>query len=138
VSLPDLVLLLANVVYSTSYVASRLVLEQVPPATLALIRLAVGALVLVVVCRGRLGLRRHPVSAADRWRIAAMGIVGFAGAFSLFHLGIVRSTATNAALLIIVEPVSVMLWRPCCSASVWPVPRRWAPPWPWWARSWWW
>jgi drug/metabolite transporter (DMT)-like permease len=41
-----------------------------------------------------------------------MGIVGFAGAFSLFHWGIVRSTATNAALLIIVEPVSVMLLAP--------------------------
>jgi drug/metabolite transporter (DMT)-like permease len=112
VSLPDLVLLLANTVYSTSYVASRLVLEQVPPATLALIRLAMGAVVLVVVCRGRVALRRHPVSAADRWRIAGMGIVGFAGAFSLFHWGIMRSTATNAALLIIVEPVSVMLLAP--------------------------
>lgn len=111
-SLPDLVLLIANVVYSTSYVASRLVLEEVPPATLALIRLAVGAVVLVAVCRGRLALQGHPVSAADRWRIAGMGIVGFAGAFSLFHWGLVRSTATNAALLIIVEPVSVMLLAP--------------------------
>jgi drug/metabolite transporter (DMT)-like permease len=112
VSLPDLVLVLANAVYSTSYVASRVVLEQVPPATLALVRLSVGALVLVVACRGRLALRRHPVSPADRWRIAGMGIVGFAGAFALSHWGIVRSTATNAALLIIVEPVSVMLLAP--------------------------
>ena len=112
VSLPDLVLFLANAVYATSYVASRLVLEQVPPATLALIRLAVGAVILVIACRGRLALRRHPVTPADRWRIAGMGIVGFAAAFSLFHWGIVRSTATNAALLIIVEPVSVMLLAP--------------------------
>jgi drug/metabolite transporter (DMT)-like permease len=112
VSLPDLVLLVANAVYSTSYVTTRLVLAEVPPATLALIRLGVGAVVLIAVCRGRLALRSHPVSAADRWRIAGMGVVGFAGAFSLFHWGIVRSTATNAALLIIVEPVSVMLLAP--------------------------
>jgi drug/metabolite transporter (DMT)-like permease len=41
-----------------------------------------------------------------------MGILGFAGAFALFHWGIGRSTATNAALLIIVEPVAVMLLSP--------------------------
>jgi drug/metabolite transporter (DMT)-like permease len=111
VGLPDLVLILANAVYSTSYVASRLVLDEVPPATLALIRLAAGAMILVLACRGRLALRSHP-SPADRWRIAGMGVIGFAGAFVLFHWGIVRSTATNAALLIIVEPVSVMLLAP--------------------------
>jgi drug/metabolite transporter (DMT)-like permease len=41
-----------------------------------------------------------------------MGIVGFAAAFALSHWGIVRSTVTNAALLIIVEPVAVMLLAP--------------------------
>jgi drug/metabolite transporter (DMT)-like permease len=112
VSLPDLVLVIANAIYSTSYVASRVVLEHVPPATLALIRLSGGALILVLACRGRLALRRHPVSPADRWRIAGMGIIGFAGASALSHWGIARSTATNAALLIIVEPVSVMLLAP--------------------------
>jgi drug/metabolite transporter (DMT)-like permease len=113
VSLPDLVLLAVNALYSTSYVASRVVLEHIPPATLALIRLSLGALVLILACRGRLALGGHtPVSGADRWRIAAMGIVGFAAAFALSHWGIVRSTATNAALLIIVEPVSVMLLAP--------------------------
>jgi drug/metabolite transporter (DMT)-like permease len=112
VSLPDLVLILANAVYSTSYVVSRLVLDEIPPATLALIRLAAGAVILAITCRGRLTLRSRPVSRADRWRIAGMGVIGFAGAFVLFHRGIVRSTATSAALLIIVEPVSVMLLAP--------------------------
>jgi len=113
VSLPDLVLLAVNALYSTSYVASRVVLEHIPPATLALIRLSLGALVLILACRGRLALGGHtPVSGADRWRIAAMGIVGFAAAFALSHWGIVRSTATNAALLIIVEPMSVILLAP--------------------------
>lgn len=112
-SLPDLVLLAVNALYSTSYVASRVVLEHIPPATLALIRLSLGALVLILACRGRLALGGHtPVSGADRWRIAAMGIVGFAAAFALSHWGIVRSTATNAALLIIVEPMSVILLAP--------------------------
>ena len=43
----DLVLVVANVVYATSYAARRLTLVHVPPATLALSRLVIGALVLI-------------------------------------------------------------------------------------------
>ena len=41
-----------------------------------------------------------------------MGVLGFAGAFAFSHWGIARSTATNAALLITVEPISLMLLSP--------------------------
>jgi drug/metabolite transporter (DMT)-like permease len=41
-----------------------------------------------------------------------MGILGFGAAYALSHLGLERSTATNAALLIAVEPISVMLLAP--------------------------
>jgi drug/metabolite transporter (DMT)-like permease len=113
VLLPDVVLLLANVVYSTSYAASRVVLETVPPASLALIRLVVGALILLGSCRGRLRLGPpEAVTPADRWRVAGMGVIGFAAAFALSHWGILLSTASNAALLIVVEPVAVMLLSP--------------------------
>jgi drug/metabolite transporter (DMT)-like permease len=110
---PDVVLLFANVLYSTSYAASRVVLETVPPASLALIRLVVGALILLGSCRGRLRLGPpEAVTPADRWRVAGMGVIGFAAAFALSHWGILLSTASNAALLIVVEPVAVMLLSP--------------------------
>jgi len=70
VILAYLTLLGANVVHATSYVATRVTLASVPPATLALARLVIGSLVLA-------------------------------------HWGIARSTATNAALLIVVEPVAL-------------------------------
>jgi drug/metabolite transporter (DMT)-like permease len=41
-----------------------------------------------------------------------MGVFGFAAAFALSHWGILLSTASNAALLIVVEPVAVMLLSP--------------------------
>ena len=41
-----------------------------------------------------------------------MGVLGFAGAFAFSHWGIARSTATNAALLITVEPITLMLLSP--------------------------
>jgi drug/metabolite transporter (DMT)-like permease len=101
----------ANLVYATSYVATRITLDEVPPALLALGRLAIGGAVLVPAAR----LLEVPPAAptrADAWRLAAMGVVGFAGAFALGHWGLARSTATNAALLIIVEPVSILLLGP--------------------------
>lgn len=108
----DLVLVFANLVYATSYVATRLTLEDVPPAALALVRLVVGALLLVSLAAGRRRPAAPPLTRGDRWRVAAMGVGGFAAAFALFHWGVVRSTATNAALLIVVEPVAVILLSP--------------------------
>jgi drug/metabolite transporter (DMT)-like permease len=105
----DLVLLVANLIYGTSYVATRLALDGVPPATLALLRLVVGGIILAALAR------RAPRAAptpADRWRVAAMGVVGFAGAFALGHWGLALSTATNAALLIVAEPLTMLLLGP--------------------------
>jgi drug/metabolite transporter (DMT)-like permease len=105
-----LVLFGANVVYATSYVVARVTLDSVPPTTLAILRLVIGALVLAPLARSRAAapaLSRH-----DRRDIAWMGVLGFAAAYACSNWGIASSTATNAALLIVVEPVSMMLLSP--------------------------
>jgi len=104
-------LLAANLVYATSYVATRLVLDELPPVFLALVRLVGGAAVLVPAARLLEGRVARP-GRGDAWRIVWMGVIGFAAAFVLGNWGLARSTATNAALLIIVEPVSIMLLGP--------------------------
>jgi len=104
-------LLTANCVYATSYVATRLVLDDLPPFLLALVRLVGGAAVLIPAARYLEGRGARP-STGDGWRVVWMGVIGFAGAFALGNWGLARSTATNAALLIIVEPVSIMLLGP--------------------------
>src|SRR5215470_8154911 len=108
----DLVLVVANVVYATSYAATRLTLDHVPPATLALIRLVIGALVLIPLAVAFRPAVAAPIQRADRWSMLWMGVLGFAGAFAFSHWGIARSTATNAALLITVEPISLILLSP--------------------------
>lgn len=105
-----LVLLVTNLVYATSYVATRVVLDDVPPAQLALIRLVIGAAILVPLSRAQ--VRAAAPRGAEAWRIVWMGVFGFAGAFAFAHWGIARSTATNASLLIIVEPLAIMLLGP--------------------------
>jgi drug/metabolite transporter (DMT)-like permease len=106
----DLVLLLANVLYGTSYLASRLALDLAPPATLALVRLVLAAALLGAFATRQ--PRDASPSAADRWRIAAMGVLGFSVAYALSNWGLQRSTVTNAALLIVVEPVAIILIAP--------------------------
>ena len=105
------VLILANIVYGSGYAVSRVVLEHMGPATLSFFRLAIGALVLVPLA---LAQRRDDVrlSRADKWNIFWMGLCGFAGAFAFGNWGLRLSTATNAALLITVEPVSLILLSP--------------------------
>jgi drug/metabolite transporter (DMT)-like permease len=110
VILAYLVLAGANVVYATSYVATRVTLGNVPPATLAFARLVIGALVLVPLARARPST--PALSHGDRQAIAWMGILGFSAAYVLSHWGIAWSTATNAALLIVVEPVALILLSP--------------------------
>lgn len=106
----DVVLVLANVVYGTSYLTSRIALDGVPPATLALVRLVLAAALLGVLATRR--ERSAPRKAGDRWRIAWMGILGFAVAYALAHWGVYHSTVTNAALLIVVEPLSLIALSP--------------------------
>lgn len=101
----------ANVVYATSYAATRLTLDTVPPSLLAFARLVIGAAVLIPFARWMEPAGR-PVGRGDAWRMAWMGIFGFAGASAFSHWGLARSTASNGALLIIVEPVAIMLLGP--------------------------
>jgi drug/metabolite transporter (DMT)-like permease len=107
--LAELVMLGANVVYGTSYVVARVTLEDIPPAMLAFSRLVLGALALALFSRGQPTASQ---SGADRRAIAWMGILGFAGAYACSNWGIAHSTATNAALLITVEPISMILLSP--------------------------
>jgi drug/metabolite transporter (DMT)-like permease len=52
------------------------------------------------------------LSHEDHWRLALTGVVGFTLAFALGNWGLAHSTASNAALLITVEPASLILLSP--------------------------
>jgi len=108
----EVVLLAANLVYGTSYVAMRFAMEGVGPVTLALLRMAIACAILIPV---RLGSRREPspaLSGADRRTFFWMGFVGFTLAMALSHWGLAWSTATNGALLIATEPIALVVLAP--------------------------
>jgi drug/metabolite transporter (DMT)-like permease len=104
------VLLLSNVVFATGYSVSRIVLDDVGPVTLAMARLLIGSAILGPLAWR--GIRGAKLSREDHWRLALMGLVGFTLAFALGNWGLARSTASNAALLITVEPAALILLSP--------------------------
>jgi drug/metabolite transporter (DMT)-like permease len=112
VSRADLVLLAANAVYGTSYVAMRLAVDDVGPVTLAFLRLAIASAILVPVWRASRNTRLGSPTGADRRTFFWMGFVGFTVAFGLSHWGLLWSTATNAALLVATEPVALVALAP--------------------------
>jgi drug/metabolite transporter (DMT)-like permease len=108
----EVVLLAANVVYGTSYVAMRFAVEDVGPVTLALLRLAIACAILIPVCLGPRSANAPPRSPADRRTFFWMGFVGFTLAMALSHWGLAWSTATNGALLIATEPIALIVLAP--------------------------
>jgi drug/metabolite transporter (DMT)-like permease len=104
------VLLVSNLVFATGYSVARILLEDIGPATLAMARLTIGSLILVPwAWRGMVAAK---LSREDHWRLALTGVVGFTLAFALGNWGLAHSTASNAALLITVEPASLILLSP--------------------------
>ncbi len=104
------VLLVSNLIFATGYSVSRIVLDDIGPATLAMARLAIGSLILVPwAWRGMVAAK---LSREDHWRLALTGVVGFTLAFALGNWGLAHSTASNAALLITVEPAALILLSP--------------------------
>lgn len=111
-SAPYAILLAANLVFGTGYAVSRSVLADVGPATLGLARVLIGGALLLAWAARHAGAPRESWTVEDRVRVALMGVVGFALAFGLGNWGLAHSTATNAALLITVEPTTLLVLSP--------------------------
>jgi drug/metabolite transporter (DMT)-like permease len=96
-----------QVAFASLAVAGKVAMRGVPPGTLALARVAGGALFFAVLQRLRGGGKRPP--AADLARIAGLAVLGMAANQLLFLHGLHRTTAINATLLITTIPVFAVL-----------------------------
>src|SRR5688500_10856947 len=107
-SIDILLLLGVNIVWGSTYVVARGVLESAPPLVLAFLRFALAALVMLAFRCHRPPVDGNPASprrSRMAGTLAVMGIVGFGLAKLLNYEGLARSTATDAALNINLETV---------------------------------
>lgn len=97
----------AVLLWSTSFVATKLALGEVPPLTLGAARFLVAACVLGVAVGVLGGVRRPP--ADDLGRLAVGGLLGITVYFSMENFGVHLATASDAALLVAAYPAITML-----------------------------
>ncbi|MGV3721101.1 MAG: DMT family transporter [Actinomycetota bacterium] len=105
-------LILANVLWGSTYVVSRGLLDAAPPLVVAFVRFAIAALWMFLTGAHRDRRASPPPTTAEpksRWADYALlgfvGLVGFGLAKVLIYEGLARSRATDAALIINLEPV---------------------------------
>ncbi len=96
-------LIFAGVLWGTSDVTTKAALETIPPITLATLRFCIAGLILIpLACRQ--GLPR-----LLDMRLAALGLLGVAGAFLFQNAGLSRTSAGNASMLQGAAPVLIIV-----------------------------
>jgi drug/metabolite transporter (DMT)-like permease len=98
-----LALLTANVIWGTTFVATKSMLERIPPLTIASSRFAIAMLVLLFLLAW---LGRRPV--LDR-TTALMGLVGVLVVYACQNLGLAYTDAANGALIHGAIPIFTVL-----------------------------
>lgn len=96
-----------NVLWGSTYVVTRNALDTAPPLVLAFLRLALSAAFLLLWRSGRPPRETAPARTDPGaiYSLALVGLFGFGLSKLLHHEGLARSTATDAALIINLEPV---------------------------------
>ncbi|GAB4496861.1 MAG: DMT family transporter [Anaerolineales bacterium] len=106
--------LTAASIWGGMYVVSKVVLEVLPPFTLLLIRLIMGALGLgiVIYFRNRKTKTVQPISREIFWRSFLVGVVGYGVSLGFQFVGTKLSTASNGSLVTSATPAFVLLFAP--------------------------
>ena len=106
-----LLLLTPVVIWSTVFPLSKLVLEHIPPTSLAALRFSVGALCLLGYAVYAFGWPEVYRSLCRRYKTyVLLGFVGIFGNNLLQNLGLARTAASSAILLSTIDPLfTVML-----------------------------
>ncbi|HEU5357902.1 MAG TPA: DMT family transporter, partial [Gemmatimonadales bacterium] len=105
--LVHLALIAVQVLFSSLAIAGKYVLGEVPPVVLVLARVTGAACVLLVVHRTSGAAR--VTDRMDLLRLCGLGILGIVANQTFFLLGLARTTAVNASVLVATVPVFTVL-----------------------------
>ncbi len=106
--------LVAASIWGGMYVVSKVVLEVIPPFTLLLMRLLMGAATLgvAIVFINRKADKNAALSKETFWRSVLIGLVGYGISLGFQFVGTKLSTASNGALVTSATPAFVLLFAP--------------------------
>lgn len=103
-----LLLGIATLLFGINGVASRVAVHRISPMSLVLCRWLIVCIVLTIVLR-RAMMRDRDILHANRWRIMAMGGLGFTAFNILFYIAAYWTTALNLTLMQASIPPFVLL-----------------------------
>ena len=103
-----LALILVQIIYASGVIVGKLVLPVVPAAVIVTIRMIIASIAFFAAHRAIRG--RVPRFGGDWARFALLGVVGGAGNQLLVLLGLTRTTAINAAILIPMIPIFTVVF----------------------------
>lgn len=106
--------LAAASIWGGMYVVSKVVLEVIPPFSLLLLRLIMGAIALGVVIyfRNRNPENRQAFTKDLFWKSFLVGVVGYGVSLGFQFVGTKLSTASNGSLVTSATPAFVLLFAP--------------------------
>jgi len=101
-------LFVVQIIYASGVIVGKFLLPVVPAPVIVTLRMIVASLVFFIAHRVIKG--RVPRSVADWGRFAVLGVLGGAGNQLLILMGLTRTTAINAAILIPMIPIFTVIF----------------------------
>jgi drug/metabolite transporter (DMT)-like permease len=97
----------AVILWSSSYIVTKIGVGDIPPLTFAAIRFIIATILMGTVA----GIKRQKerVSPKDLLRLALGGLLGITAYFSLQNLGVQKTTASDATLLVASFPIITLM-----------------------------
>ena len=103
-----LALIVVQVIYASGVIVGKFLLPIVPAPVIVTLRMVVASIVFFIAHRAMKG--RAPTSVSDWTKFAMLGVLGGAGNQLLILLGLTRTTAINAAILIPMIPIFTVVF----------------------------
>jgi drug/metabolite transporter (DMT)-like permease len=109
IGLAIVAIVLANLLGGATYLAQKIALEGLPPATVTLLRTVIAMVCMVVWVMFTGGFRLR-FSRGEMVRMAVLGVVAFALPTLCGIIGLRWSTAGNGSILILLEPGAILVF----------------------------
>jgi drug/metabolite transporter (DMT)-like permease len=110
--LPYAVLTVVTVIWASNTIISKLLLQEMSPALLTLVRFSLAAIFIYLPIVTAFRDSRHSLGHGEWKRLAVAGTLGSASSVLLFTIGIVTTPATYAGLMLMTAPLwtALMAW----------------------------
>ncbi len=103
-----LALVVVQIIYASGVIVGKFLLPIVPAPVIVTLRMVVASVVFFIAHRAMKG--KAPTSISDWAKFAMLGVLGGAGNQLLILLGLTRTTAINAAILIPMIPIFTVVF----------------------------